>query len=348
MKILFLSKDLSFNGGGERMLVNLANRLCEYHDITILSLDFSKHVSIFEINPAIKILNANISRRKINFFTKFDYIRYIKNSSLITNEFDCVIGVGIICNLVLSITASYFKGECVAWEHFCYDGTPLYQKILRKIYFKNLDKVIILTKKDLPKYKKLSKNVDVIYNFTEMKFRKESENQNTFLFIGRLSNQKGIKYLLKILKLYYSKNGQYSFKIIGSGPYKNKLENFIEKHGLQKKVTIELVSNDVQTELEKSACLVMTSVAEGLPMVLIEALMCHIPAISFDTVTGPSDIIEDKKTGIIVPCYNVQLFTEKLLSFDRKTFNFENQIKKFAADVIVDKWLEILGVSSEA
>ena len=50
MKICFLSKDYSYNGGGERMLCNLANELSRFCNVTIVSFDFSEKKSIYKLN----------------------------------------------------------------------------------------------------------------------------------------------------------------------------------------------------------------------------------------------------------------------------------------------------------
>ena len=206
MKICFLSKDYSYNGGGERMLCNLANELSRFCNVTIVSFDFSEKKSIYKLNSEIGFIDAKIQRRRINFFTKFDYVKYIKTHSDFFDSFDFIIGVGIICNLVLSYCSSKLKAKTVGWEHFCYDGTPFYQKVLRKILFKKLSQVVILTNRDLEKYKKINRNTNVIYNFTNMEFRKSPNFQNKqFLFVGRLSKQKGFSDLCKIIRKFCKK-----------------------------------------------------------------------------------------------------------------------------------------------
>ena len=69
MKICFLSKDYSYNGGGERMLCNLANELSRFCNVTIVSFDFSEKKSIYKLNSEIGFIDAKIQRRRINFFT---------------------------------------------------------------------------------------------------------------------------------------------------------------------------------------------------------------------------------------------------------------------------------------
>ena len=350
MKICFLSKDYSYNGGGERMLCNLANELSCFCKVTVVSFDVSDKKSIYKLNPEIEFIDAKIQKRKINFFTKFDYVKYILSRSDFFDSFDFIIGVGIICNLVLAYCSPRLKAKTVGWEHFCYDGTPFYQKLLRRFLFKKLNQVVILTNKDLKKYKKINLNTTVIYNFTNMEFRKTPNFQNKrFLFVGRLSKQKGFSDLCKIIEKFCKINDDWNFRIIGNGEYKTNFEKIIKSENLGSRINWSLVSNDVQTEMENSSCLLMTSNFEGLPMVLIEAGICALPAISYDTPTGPSDIILDSKSGFIVPLHNQKFFIERMLQFvsnvelqQKLSAGAKQESEKLFKQNILCQWKEIL------
>lgn len=349
MRILFLSKNLHYNGGGERMLVNLANALSPYHDITILTFDDSQEKLLYGLGSDIKVLEAKIQKRKINFFTKLDYRKYIYQNKKSIDEFDIVIGVGIICNIILANMADQISAKTIAWEHSCYRGVPFYQKVLRKLWFEKLDQVICLTNEDYDKYVKINHNTKVLYNFTEMKYRKPHNESKTFLFVGRLSEEKGISYLCKIIKDFCMKNGDWKFKIIGQGKKESLVKECIKKNNLFDRVQVESVNENIQYEYENSECLIMTSVAEGLPMVLIEAQTCGIPAISFNTITGPSEIILDGVSGYIVDRFDTESFVNKMIQFCsdeelRQSFSHQclSALARFDKEHIVGQWRELI------
>lgn len=350
MKLLFLSKDFCFNGGGERMLANLANRLSNDTEVTILSFDYSANKPLYNLNNNIRTVFANIRRRKINLFTKIDYIKYL-NKFQEKNSFDCIIGVGIICNLILAFWSKKGNAKTIAWEHQSYDGVLIYQKILRRFLYKYLDKVVILTNYDLKRYQKINRSIEVIYNFSNMKFRKELEDNKTFLFVGRLSKLKGVDLLTEILSKYCSKENEWKFKIIGTGTEKEKLMQVAKNKGFIKRIEFMDYTNDIQTELEKSNCMLMTSRTEGLPMVLIESIICGVPAISFDTITGPAEIIKNGQTGFIIKRFDTDEFVLKMLEFSKnmdlqKSFSVEARYDsdRFIADRIIDNWKEVINV----
>ena len=84
-------------------------------------------------------------------------------------------------------------------------------------------------------------------------------------------------------------------------------------------------------------------------MVLIEAGVCALPAISYDTPTGPSDIISDSKSGFIVPIHNQRLFAERMLQFvgntelqQKLSAAAKKESEKFFKQNILCQWKEIL------
>lgn len=316
MKILFVSKNFSYNGGGERMLANLANALCKTDEISVVSFDYSEEKPLYKLDKTIDFKKINIHRRMIDFFTKIDYCKWLIRNKQFVDNFDFVIGVGIICNLVLAVTAKKFTSRMVAWEHFSYTNIPLYQKVLRFFFFKRLDSVICLTYQDLLRYKRINQNTYVIYNFTQMPaIHRIDTNNKIFIWIGRLSKQKGICYLQSIVKKFCEYNADWKFKIIGKGEDSKNFLAFVKREKLENRISYEPESCNVQKELDNSGCMLMTSLAEGLPMVLIEAQSRGIPAISFDTETGPREIITDGENGYVIPCYDINLFVEKMLQF---------------------------------
>lgn len=108
--------------------------------------------------------------------------------------------------------------------------------------------------------------------------------------------------------------------------------------------------DDIVPVLSKSSIYVMTSRYEGLPMSLLEAKAMKLPSVAFDCPTGPSEIIQDGINGDLVPCYDVEIMSEKicdLISNEVKRMaysdNAHNNIGKFRMENIVQEWRELLG-----
>jgi len=201
--------------------------------------------------------------------------------------------------------------------------------------------------------KVLDRNVEIIPFSThfEMKnsFKKTSNNMPVILFVGRLVERKGVRYLIeafnKILQVYKAQ-----LFIVGGGPERGKLEEMVNELGIKGSVKFPGVISD--EELDKlyrkadvfvlPACFDSRGDTEGLGVVLIEAMSYEIPVIA-SNVGGILDIVKDRETGILVPEKNSEKlsgaiiyllenkkFAERLgkqgKKFIKKNFSWENII----------------------
>ena len=107
-------------------------------------------------------------------------------------------------------------------------------------------------------------------------------------------------------------------------------------------------TRDVQGELLRSAVFALSSRYEGLPMILIEAMTCGVPAVSFDCKSGPTDIIRDGQDGYLVPAGDIPRFAARLeavmadpaLRQARGRAAFHN-VRRFDEDTVMRQWLEL-------
>lgn len=89
--------------------------------------------------------------------------------------------------------------------------------------------------------------------------------------------------------------------IFGQGEWRDMLENFIRNNGMEATACVNAPTKDIAAEYADSAMLVMSSHYEGFPMVMIEAMACGLPVVTFDFKCGPKDIVRDGRNGILVP-----------------------------------------------
>ena len=105
----------------------------------------------------------------------------------------------------------------------------------------------------------------------------------------------------------------------------------------------------MEDEYKNAAIYVMTSLQEGLPMVLLEAKSNTLPLISFDIQTGPGEIICDGVNGYLIPAYDIKAMAEKiceLIEDEKKRLKFSTNaqldIEKFSKEVIIKKWEDVI------
>lgn len=183
----------------------------------------------------------------------------------------------------------------------------------------------------------------LVYSETELK---EGEKENIVLFVGRLDNRsKKIQYLFDIWKKTYSAAQEWKLVVIGTGPDEDSLR---EQARLLHNIEMVGYANP-KPFYEKASILCMTSMFEGFPMVLIEAMQHGCIPIAFNSFPALSDIINDEHDGIIVKPFNKKEYAKKLLALmidkNKRTKLSENayqSVKRFELNIIVDKWIKLL------
>lgn len=127
--------------------------------------------------------------------------------------------------------------------------------------------------------------------------RQVREKNLRFGVVCRLTEQKGISYLLDALVEYASRHDGVNFAFAGVGDLESMIRMFITKHDL-KNVTIEKVVDPVKF-LSGIDVFVHPSIGDAMPMAIAEALMCGVPCI-VSNVGGCPDLVRDGQEGFVI------------------------------------------------
>jgi len=118
-------------------------------------------------------------------------------------------------------------------------------------------------------------------------------------YVGRLSEEKGIQYLIKAATVLKEMNGKFVIIILGDGPKRCEFENLARSLGLQKELKFIGFVTDVESWLTVLDIFVLPSLTEGTPMALLEAMAMGIPVIA-SAVGGVPDVVESGVNGYLV------------------------------------------------
>lgn len=316
MDVIFLINDIHLGAGGERVTVNLANYLVERnYKVSITSICTSKAKRIFSIDQRIGINYLNVKQDQgfkiINklksVFSTRKHFAGIKNQAVI-------LGIGTYPALLLALLSKNKNIRTIGCQHLSWSAVPGIWKIAAKVFFSRLDCLVTLTSRDAEQMGSLNKEIRTIPNavsfFPGTPAPLVSKNM---LAIGRLDHVKGFDLLIKVFQRFSVQNHEWNVRIVGEGPLREELNSEISRVNLEERVRILPWTDSVTDEYLNSSIYLMTSRAEGFPMVLLEAQACGLPIVSFDCKTGPAEIIHQGIDGFLVEPYDIDKMAEHLL-----------------------------------
>jgi colanic acid/amylovoran biosynthesis glycosyltransferase len=125
--------------------------------------------------------------------------------------------------------------------------------------------------------------------------------------VGRLAEQKGQLLLVEAAARLRDRGADFELVIVGDGPMRQELEQLIDRLGLRDRVRITgfLDNRAVRRELEAARALVLPSFAEGLPVVIMEAMALGRPVIA-TYIAGIPELVESGQTGWLIPAGAVE------------------------------------------
>ncbi len=342
MKILFVINSLKCKSGMERVAVLLANLFQEKlnYEIVIVNRDTSDSDVAFPLLDKVKVIKAD--GNIISFYNKIRNIINIEEPDRI-----------IIHNMgKLSMLCSILPKkniELLSIEHVSFVSRNLYLKVLSKLFYTLIDKVVVLTKNDLKNYS--GKKVFKISNISPypISSRVYSINSKKIIAVGRLDYQKNFGDLIlawnKIPKDVIS---EWTLEIWGDGDEYDNLLYLINKLDI-KNIHLKGTSNNMEDIYLSSSFLVMSSIFEGLPMVLIEAQSFGLPIISFDCPYGPSEVVTHDKDGFLISLGDVDglalAIKELILDRDKRisfSINARKSAIRYSQEHILSKWKNLL------
>jgi len=139
--------------------------------------------------------------------------------------------------------------------------------------------------------------------------RNPGQPPRTVFTISSLKPQKGLIYFLNAAKLLLENNHELNFIIVGDGPLRKRVEKQIRFMGLEDKVQLKGWLDEAFYFFKEPYLFVLSSLWEGLPVALIEAVLSGAPAVVTDT-GGVLDIVDNFKNGIVVNPKRVEELSE--------------------------------------
>lgn len=215
---------------------------------------------------------------------------------------------------------------------------------------RRFDKFVVLTNEDRGHWGNLP-NIEVIPNAAMHVSDAYSDVMNKrVIAVGRLDYQKGFDRLVQAWQLvrHTGKFTDWKLDIFGQGEWREMLQQMIDKAELQDSVRLNRPTKQIGEEYVKSDMLVMSSNYEGFPMVMIEAMACGLPVVSFDYKCGPKDIIQPGINGLLVPNGDIQALADAMMKVMedeayRKmlSLNARKVVDTYSEQAVMSQWIRL-------
>lgn len=188
-------------------------------------------------------------------------------------------------------------------------------------FFRNVNRIVCLTKNDqaeIIKYGFPDDKIRLIPNAVDVERFKPIGNRedNLVVWVGRFVPEKGLEFLIEAARIVSKNFPDAKFLLIGYGPLKMKIVRLALHYGLLGTYVNfrgNLSRDEIAQVMGKASIFVFPSLKEGMPVSVLEAIACEVPVVGFN-ISGVSDIIEDGKSGFLVPLRNVAALAQAIMN----------------------------------
>lgn len=339
MKIVYCTDSICYLGGIQNITITKANGLAQMGLQVWIIVTDNKHPPLHPVDPKVQVINLDINYFEDDWKSKFYVIKSIlikrkkhkKAIAKVLNDInpDIIISTGtseknFLPNIRLNSTPIFIREIHNQKGYRLSHARSLFEKIMAIIgnwydYSWNInkyDQIVILTNEDKELNWKNNSKVSVINNPVtfDTNIKTAPLTNKKIITAGRLVYQKNHKSLINAWKIVNQKHPDWQLEIWGDGALKNELSKLINTLGLNNKVLLMGYTNDIISRMLQASGCVLSSLYEGISLVLIEAMSCGLPVISYSCQCGPKDLIEHGKNGFLCEVNDETKLAEYIVS----------------------------------
>ncbi|WP_022769793.1 glycosyltransferase [Butyrivibrio sp. NC2007] len=345
-KICIITRKLT-GGGSERVFSLIANGFSSMDDCRTFILSGKSGENEYHLEPNVirieELCGNNIFRDA-----------YTIVSNTVKHKFDVLIGGGFYCNICCCMAKLFIgrtkvviserndpKRDLISWRG----------RIARSIFFPLADGVVFQTQSAMDYYpKRISSRGKVIPNPIIDDLPQRIPTKDTIVSIGRLHPQKNYPMLIDAYDMVWTNNKSFKLVIYGSGSEKKRLVEYARSKKSANNIYFEDFCQDVHERIKNDKIFVLSSLFEGMPNALMEAMAMGFPVIATDTENGGCrEIITDGYNGFLVGVNDVTQLAKKiqLLISDEDTRekiagNARVSMKRYLKDSICAEWMDFV------
>lgn len=266
---------------------------------------------------------------------------------------------------VVSGSKALISGSCRVTPFDTYSNKFLSKgwllKLLAKLLMRRADVLTCVSKDMVEQYQQVFKSPphQCVYNIVDDAYSRErlleplehpwfkDRSMPIAIAAGRLAHWKGFSCAIEAIRLL-PKHTSVKLLILGDGPLRNDLQLQIDQNNLS--ASVQLMGN-VKNPLKYFASadlFILSSLVEGMPNVLVEAMMSGCTPVATDCPTGPRELLKDGQFGYLVPMNDPKAMAKAIiaaLDCPIPKQRLEEAVAPFKEEAVLDRHFELLGIS---
>ena len=364
LHIAFYLYNLS-GGGAERIMVNLMHSFVQLGlkiDLVLNTKTKSPYLSM--VPPEVRILELKLGVRK-GIPKLISYLRQEQPQALLSSlHFNT--DIAVLAKVLSGVSTKVVVREANHLSRKARNSSNLQERLVplaTRLTYPWADGIVAVSNgvaKDLAQITGLPRSrITVIYNptITPELFNKSQEPLDhpwfqpseppVILAVGRLEPQKDFPTLIRAFAKVRKKQSA-RLMILGSGQEQARLERIVQELNLEKDVAMPGFIKNPYNYMKQAAVFVLSSAWEGLPNALIEAMALSTPVVATNCPSGPEEILDRGKYGMLVPVGDKDKMAEAILS--TLSGNYQpvdsNWMQQFTLETAVEKYLDVLDIAN--
>lgn len=379
MKIVFLCNNFKSLNGVERVWSQKLSLLAEQFDYEVYLITYNQYGAPLSFPISDKVFHIDLATRYVSrctFHGIYQYIDRYMSERTFRKELNQMLerlspNIIVCADLHVSDLKAVLSSKVQAIRIVeCHCGLSAYFEDVKKFkrFFKRIrerilkwqllsaiwkfDKIIVMTESEKEAWNLKDKvvcvpNMLVTYPDQEPEM---SHVHKSVISVGRYAYQKGYDLLLESWRIVQKTHSDWTLHIYGShdgsvGDYEQLMDQIQQYHITN--VNLHQSTNEVYSCYAKSDFYVMSSRYESFGLVLIEAMSCGLPIISFDCKYGPQSIIKNGQTGVLVSPNDIKEMATSICSMIENNesrqlmaVSARQESKNYTSEIIMPIWHE--------
>jgi glycosyltransferase involved in cell wall biosynthesis len=355
VKLVYITNGIDGSGGLERVLSVKASLLTDTYnyEVTIVVLNPNDSKLFYDFSPKIKIYPVLASGNSIQFYKQ--YFFGIKQAIKNTNP-----DIVLVCDdgfkgflipfLTKKKTPILYERHASIYLHSNKESSLFkriitnFQIFLMRQLAKKFDYFVVLTPSNILEWK--TKNCIAIPNPLSFNTASSAALSNKqVIAVGNHSYNKGLDRLLQSWQQVIAQFPDWKLVVYGKFDHEETYIKMTKELHLSSSVSFYKPTTAIIDAYLQSSIFVLPSRSEGFGMVLIEAMACGVPCVSFDCPSGPSDIIAHNEDGFLVANGDIATFADKIKILienenlrQKMGAKAKQNVARYKPEAIVQQW----------